>query len=137
MHPSNPVELFTYHATQARCYRANTKGLVTVVYSGPLCIKALLSIAPQVLRATCGAQALMVRLDGCLMAMGGGVPVLGDAQSAPGCLIVRADQFDAWSDYGVRSARLGVRRIVFLDSQIVLAQQWLARRSLPQALPVP
>lgn len=52
----------------------------------------------------------------------------------PACVIVRADQYDLWSDYAIQLSAHGVRRVVFLDSQIDLALLWLERRSAPRAL---
>lgn len=129
------MKLITHHSAQARCHEPDHDGLIHVICSGLLCSKAFRVIAPQVLAVTRPGRALFVRLDGCITPMRELPDVVGDATTSPACLIVRPDQLDLWSAYAVKSAMLGVRRLVFLDSQIDLARQWLARRALCPALP--
>lgn len=108
-----------------------------VEFSGPVCEAAFGSLAPRVLEETRGARTLAIRMDSCLM-LTDRPPAVADGyqgNTAPGCVIVRADQFDIWSDYAAMLAQVGIRRIVFLDSQLHLARLWVERRSLLHVLP--
>ena len=111
---------------------------MSAVFHGPLCLAAFEAIAPRVLGATCAAAVLVVRMDGGLTAMSQTpqVPALAYADLAPeGCIIVRRDQSALWSAYAESLAQFGIRRVVFLDSQLAAALRWVQRRSLLRALP--
>lgn len=55
-----------------------------------------------------------------------------DYQSPPGCVIVRKDQLHVFREYSAMLAEHGIRRLVFEQSQVALAQQWIAARSVPE-----
>lgn len=123
--------VFSHFSAVVRCEISSDAAVVT--YSGPITNASYSALLPLATRATQGAAALMIRLDGCLTTLSDAMP---DSVVTPeGCLVVRPDQFDFWSDYAKKSARSGVMRVVFLDSQLSLAHCWLARRALPRALP--
>lgn len=129
---------FAHHAARARCQSIAQDGLASVDFFGPWNEGAFQMLVPQVLEATQHARVLLINTQQCLMLTDSrkDAQVSGySGKTPPGCLIVRADQFDYWSRLAVRLAREGIRRVVFLDSQLPLAHQWLQRRSLPDALP--
>lgn len=131
------METFRYHSARAQCQRLGQFGQMQASYYGPLCERAFEHLAPQVLDATKDASALMVRMDASLMMMGRlPVPPIDGYKLAPppACVIVRADQYAVWSDYAISLSAHGVRRVVFLDSQMDLALLWLERRSVQRAL---
>ena len=126
------MQVFRYHAAKAGCRKIGNSGLMEAAYSGPMCAGAFGVLAPQVLAATGGAEALLIRIDGCLTLMSKPlqVPEGTYKTSVPdGCVVVRADQLDFWVDYAADMALRGVRRVVFLDSQLPLVLMWLERRS--------
>ena len=111
---------------------------MSTVYRGPLCVAAFGSLEPQVMSVTCDAPVVVIRLDGSVHVM----EQMPEAEKghqghyAPeGCIIVRRDQFALWSGYAEKLAQQGIRRVVFLDSQLNQALRWLQRRSLLRALP--
>lgn len=81
---------------------------------------------PLAMQWMAGVKALAIRLDGCVMAAPVGAVAGGETDA---CLLVRPDQYDFYFDYALRMADRGVKRVVFLDSQLHLAQQWIDRRS--------
>ena len=85
---------------------------------------------------TCGAPVVVIRLDGSAHIMDK-VPEAGyqGKFSPEGCFIVRRDQFALWSGYAEKLAQQGIKRVVFLDSQLNQALRWVQRRSLLRALP--
>ena len=126
------MQVFRYHAAKAGCRKIGYSGLMEAAYTGPVCAGAFGVLEPQVMAATGGAKALLIRMDGCLTLMTRPLQVPEDAykKSSPdGCMVVRADQLDFWADYAADMALRGVRRVVFLDSQIPLVLMWLERRS--------
>jgi hypothetical protein len=132
------MQTFRHHSARAKCGRIGVNGEMAAVYSGPVSAATFRTLSPLVLAATRGASVIVIRMDGCLTLMESPphVPQGAYAVAAPdGCVIVRADQIDLWSGYAERMAQHGIRRVIFLDSQLPLALQWLARRSLLRALP--
>lgn len=132
------MKTFAHHAARARCQPIASDGLASVDLFGPWNEGAFQTLVPQVLDATQHARVLVINTQQCLMLTDSRQEAQVSSYSGktpPGCLIVRADQFDYWSRLAVRLAREGVRRVVFLDSQMPLAYQWLQRRLLPDALP--
>lgn len=128
------MQTYNYHSTQAHCSRLGTMGLMQADYHGPLCSRAFSVLAPQVLHATQDAPAVMIRMDESLTLMEESPPPPGyRLDSPPACIIVRADQYTLWADYAIRLSTFGVRRVVFLDSQMELALLWLERRSTQRA----
>lgn len=124
------MQVFRYNAAKVGCGALGDGGLMQAIYSGPVCAGAFGVLSPQVLRATGCAKALLIRMDGCLTLMARPLQVQDDQERAPeGCVVVRADQLDFWVNYAADMALRGVRRVVFLDSQIQLALMWLDRRS--------
>lgn len=127
-----------YHAARALCRKIGRSGIAEVVYSGPLTAAAFNALAPLALDETKEALALMIRVDGCLVLMDGPIDLpdkVHDKIGPPGCLIVRQDQRDFWCGYAATLSRRGVRRIVFLDSQLELARQWVDRQISLRTLP--
>jgi hypothetical protein len=108
-----------------------------VEYLGPISETAFVYLARKVLLATKPAKVLDIHMQRCLMlAQRAAVPV-GEYQhnATPGCVIVRPDQYEAWSAYAHDLALIGVKRVVFLESQRPLAKLWLERQQQRHDLP--
>lgn len=130
------MQVFRYNAARVGCRKLGDSGLMEAAYSGPVCAGAFDVLAPQVMAATGCANALLIRMDGCLTLMTRPLQMPEDAykESSPDwCVVVRADQLDFWVSYAADMALRGVRCVVFLDSQIQLALMWLDRRSSSRA----
>ena len=130
------MNVFRYHAARAGCRKIGDSGLMEAAFSGPLCARAFSVLTPQVLAATGGAEALLIRMDACLTVMSRPLQMPDDAfnQRTPdGCIVVRADQLQLWVEHAADMALRGVRRVVFLDSQLPLVMMWLERRSSSRA----
>lgn len=130
------VQIFRHHSAQLRCSRVNPSGLAHVAYSGVLSRGAFSALEPMALDATYAARAFMMRTDGCVLAMSsakGSESIRHKPDAPPGCIVTSASQVDFWKNYASALSEMGIRRVVFLDSQIVLAFRWLERRSLLRA----
>ena len=110
---------------------------MSAVYHGHLGLATFKALVPQVLGATRNATVVVIRMDGSVTTMARMPEVPEDYKGcAPeGCVIVRRDQFALWSGYAEKLSQQGVRRVVFLDSQLGAALRWVQRRSLLRALP--
>ena len=131
------MKTFTHHAAQARCYPICRNGVAKITYSGPLTAAAFNALAPQLFKETQEARSLLIRMEGCLTLMANLGETLTNSYNSvnvPGCVIVREDQRDFWADYATVLSKQGVRRLVFLDSQLPLALDWLEQRPLRNAL---
>lgn len=127
------MQMFKHHSARATCehIRGNIKQML-VTYSGPISLFAFEELAGRVLWATNGADALMVRVDGCVLLMDQPAADSGAAHAPhapPACIIVRPEQAAYWTAYAALLAASGIRRVVFLDSQLELAAEWLQRQS--------
>lgn len=114
------------HSSIARCVRHGA--LSTITYSGPIGRSGFLALGERVIRSTSGSSCLLVRMDVALLTMLDMPTIeLGvfDGDVPPGAIIARADQYDLLADYAERMALAGVRRVVFLDSQMALCRMWV------------
>lgn len=129
------MKTFSYYAARAHVGMTGGDRTAHVGYFGPLCGRAFARIAPQVMAEIGGADAAMIRMDACLW-LAGATPGIHPQPGPmpPACVVVRADQFDVWTRYAAAAAEAGFRRIVFLDSQLELAQEWLLRQSARQSM---
>lgn len=124
------MKTFSYHAARAQCRHAVDSRTSYVGYFGPMCARAFSELAPQVLLETSRSDAALIRMDRCLW-LSGATPVvqMRAGHMPPACVVVRPDQYDFWVRYAAIAADAGFRRVVFLDSQLALAQEWLLRQA--------
>ena len=131
------MQTFRHHAASADCAQTGELAGMSAVLRGPLSAAAFGSLGPQVMNVTRGAPVVVIRLDGSAHVMEQ-MPEAKEGQDyyAPeGCIIVRRDQSALWSAYADNLAQYGIKRVVFLDSQLNQALRWVQRRSLLRALP--
>ena len=128
--------MHTYRHNTARVTSelVSRSGLIEANYTGPLTLAAFDVLRREVLRDTGPAPAVVLRLDKSLSLMAR-PPLIPDGTYAPnspsGAVVVRLDQFDMWSAYNRDLVlKTGVRRVVFLDSQLLLAYEWAERQVL-------
>ena len=115
---------FAYHSARVACKRKGR--LALAYYSGPMCIQAFEELRPRVVQASTGAACLVLRMNKSLSLMGSAPFVQGYRPGAvPGAVIVRPDQYAMWSSYAQAMAQAGIRRAVFLDSELELCRQWV------------
>ena len=115
---------FTHHSARVVCRRKGR--LALACYSGPMCHQAFEALRLRVVQASSGAACLVLRVDRSLCLMGANPFVNGYSPVAvPGAVIVRPDQYSLWSDYAQVMAQAGIRRAVFLDSELELCRQWV------------
>ena len=108
----------------AICVPVGTLGLMEVDYWGSLTKPAYIELRVSVLAATRSAAALVVRMDNAAMLLGQQPTPPSPMKSAgapAGALVVRADQFQMFSDYARALSAVGVVRAVFLPSQLASA----------------
>lgn len=119
------MKIFRYNATRSSVQKMHGLGIVEVGYSGPLSQLAFDTLKTEVLQHTAQAPVLVLRMDRCLQTFEMPEPPTGYNIGSPaGAVIVRADQFKAWNAYGKALSRVGVMRVVFLESHASLAYQW-------------
>ena len=120
------AQTFRHHAARVAC--KSIGGVFLSAYSGPICVQAFDNLRARVIESSAGANCMIMRMDKSLTLMacrpklpGGTYPV----GAAPGAVIVRDDQYAMWSDYADAMADMGVRRVVFRDSQLELCREWV------------
>ena len=116
---------YRHHSAQVKCQPLNRA--LQAQYTGPMSLSTCLYLGALV-RGFAGNRATLECVCKSLtMAHGGSNPDLGYLSgSAPGCYVVRPDQYDLMLELtGVLTA-LGVQRLVFLESEAQLAKGWLA-----------
>ena len=110
-----------------------SSGLIEVTYTGILTEKNLSQMRDLVIDATQGANGVVIRLDRALLAtnVGGSSPRPNQRLSnAPAAFVVSAEQYDSAVAYSAAVAEFGIRRVVFLTSQIEQARAWAQRNSV-------
>ena len=118
------VVTHAHHSARVACHRSGDVAIAN--YSGPLCMTAFESLRPRVIKESSGAACLVLRMDRSLCLMGEIPAIKGYAiVSAPGAVIVRPDQLDLWTDYARAMSFVGIRRAVFLDSELALCRDWV------------
>lgn len=134
------AHIFRRHSAKVACRELGKHGVVEANYSGPLCLSAMADLRASVLSSHADAPAMLIRMDYSLLLMTS-IPLDSHAaysgSRTPGCIVVRRDQFKIISAQALDLAKHGVRRIVFLDSQLDLALLWLERRAADRARPSP
>lgn len=119
-------ETFRHHSAKVHVCR---RGVVAIAsYTGPLCNQAFDVLRPRVVTAVSGAQCLVIRMDRslCLMGESPGAPNGTYRRcAAPGAVIVRPEQLDLWQDYAKAMATIGVRRGIFLNSEMEMCREWI------------
>ena len=117
------------HSARASFQAIADYNFVEVNYTGVLAFTSLAYLQKIVLAETLDIPALVLRMDRALVAMSC-VPVSERRAYGPaGAIVVRPDQFDLGSDYAQKMAAIGVRRVVFLESQLCLAYEWAEQRA--------
>ena len=125
---------YRHNTSRVTSELVSRSGLVEANYSGPITLAAFDVLRREVLRDTGPAPAVVLRLDKSLSLMST-PPLIPDGTYAPnspsGAVVVRRDQYDFWLAYNRELViRTGVKRVVFLDSQLTLAYQWAERQVL-------
>lgn len=123
------MKTIQYHAAAARFKAVSSFNFVEVNYKGPLSLTSLGYLQGVVLAETRDIPALVLRMDRALLALAS-IPVADKMKYKPaGALVVRPDQFDLCASYAESLAVIGVRRVVFLESQLALAYEWAEQRA--------
>jgi len=118
------VTTHSHHSAQAHCQRRGS--IEIAAYSGPISLEAFDALRARVVASATGAACLVLRMDRALCLMSSSPVVQGyPAGAVPGAVIVRVDQLDFWTDYARAMAFAGVRRAVFLDSELALCREWV------------
>ena len=129
---------FRYDSAIARCYPVNADRVMRVAYSGVLCAKGYYDIAPQIIDETpYETLAILVDLTRCTLLMDDVPQLCADVLEMAICWIVRPDQLKICNAFAASSARVGAQRLIFLESQRNLADEWLSRNSARHALSAP
>lgn len=125
------TQVYRYHSARARV-REIGGGVHEIEYTGAMTPKAFHALREDVLEATRGAQALVIRVDRGFFAMAQIRPSTRSAYAhndAPGAVVGRQDQLGYWVDYSMGAAEIGIMRAVFLDSQMTMALEWARRHA--------
>ena len=121
---------YRHHAARVRCQPVGRS--LQAQYSGPMSLSTCLHLGALV-RGFAGNRATLECFSKSLtMAPSGSNPDLSYLSgSAPGCYVVRPDQYDLMLEFTGILTGLGVQRLVFLDSEVQLAKSWLAAFGSP------
>lgn len=97
-----------------------TRTVAEIRYQGALLQPAFEVLRGMALEATKSAHAVVIRMDTALvfsLVMLTPPRAMYAGRSAPGCLVVPLDQYDAWAAHASELASAGVMRLVFVPSQ--------------------
>lgn len=95
-------------------------------YSGLLCKETFSSLRRDVLQATHGAKAMLLRMNRSMTLVAPPVPKDDyKLNKAPGVIVVRPDQYAMWMEYAQLMAKIGVVRAIVLQTEQALAHQLL------------
>lgn len=122
------MRVFGHHSARARCRHFQPQGVGCITYSGLVGQAALETLEPLAMGELGRAQALIIRLDGCVLIAPNGALMTGLESGRDACVLVRPEQYDVYAEYALHMADQGVKRVVFLNSQAHLAQEWIDRR---------
>lgn len=128
MTKTNVTEGQTFRHYSAKVHVCRRGQVAIASYTGPLCDQAFAVLRPRVVTAVTGAQCLVLRMDRslCLMGEAPGIPDGAYRRgAAPGAVIVRPEQLDLWKDYARAMSSVGVRRGIFLNSELELCREWV------------
>ena len=120
------TQTFRHHASRVAC--ESSGGVFLSAYSGPICASTFDNLRARVIESSAGADCMVMRMDksitlmSCRPKLSGGTYPAG---AAPGAVIVRDDQYALWSNYADAMADMGVRRVVFRDSQLAMCREWV------------
>jgi hypothetical protein len=131
---------FRHHSARAVC-AISAGGVSTVSFYGLVDRKGMSFLRIQVHKFILPTLAAVVRLDGALLTLGHGVLEDTDASIRGGpdaAVIVRDEDYEMGMAYARHMAGLGVKRLIFLPSQIALAHRWAEARvrSVSAVLPL-
>ena len=105
--------------------------VVESVYTGAVGLDQYMRLRDHAIRTTKGAVGLVIRLDTCLLISPPPPVVLdtwGDNPCA-GAIVVSPEQMSLVEDHARALSILGVRRTVWLASELRLAYEWAAARA--------
>ena len=126
---------FNHQAGRAIVHSMGTD-VWSVRYSGVISPLSFNDLRRDVLHVTQGAQSMILRMDSALTLLTPRIPEgTYAANTAPGVVVVRPDQYPMWAEYARRMARLGVIRAVVLQTDLALARRLMdcfAGRVLPE-----
>lgn len=140
------MKTFTFNAARVSTQFESKSGLCEAIYSGPMTAKAFSALRFEALQASLKTAVYVVRMDRALIAMSDGPPVDDGSyaeDTAPGALIVRPDQYQAFQEYALKASAFGIVRTVWTEANSRLAYEWALRRAclrtaeLPHSLPFP
>ena len=123
---------YKYKSASVSCGPLNRHGVMTISYSGPMNEEVFCTLRKQVLAVSHEAKALVIHMQGALLLMADAPEIkagvyLGKCPDA--AIIVSPVQVELLAKYGNVLAAQGVMRVVFLHSQLDLAQRWANRRA--------
>lgn len=145
------MKTIRYHAATVRIswLPSSARGVVEARVSGPLSQAAFDALRPQVMDAIRPAAAVVVRFDTALGAITR-TPDVGEQVNQwkghpPIAYVTTAMQYELWRAYVFSLAKHGIRRAVFLASQLSLAYAWAESQALhhqrrsdpPESAPAP
>ena len=138
------MDTYSHHSARAVCKQSEI-GVSTVDFYGFLTEKGLNSLRLQVGAFISNARVVVTRFDTAVSnpfaSTVGGVHFSESCSSKPIALVVRPEHYDEAMAFARLMARRGIRRVVFLPTQLELAHQWAAhvcqsqREKLLQAQP--
>ena len=108
------------------------RGVIEVAYSGVMTASMFEMLRAEVLGATAGAKALVIRMDRLVHLIDWDHPRIAPAYPAdtpPAAVVSSAAQIAQWRAYGQQAAAYGVMRAVFSQHQLPLAREWAARHA--------
>lgn len=120
------VQKFRHHSTVAQCQRRGRVAFTSV--SGPLGVDSFQALRLRIAEAGNGSACMVLRVDHAVNMMQTIPWMPSDIRklgAIPGAVIVRPDQYAMWAAYAKSMSSVGVKRLVFLDSQRDLCREWV------------
>jgi hypothetical protein len=125
------AEVVTVRAARAELSDVRN-GVVEVAYAGVMTASTFELLRAEVLLATIGAKALVLRMDKLVHLMDWAHPCLAPAyppDTPPAAVVCSAGQLGSWRLYSQQAAEYGVMRAVFSRHQLTLARDWAVRHA--------
>lgn len=118
---------FRHHSSRVKVSHVGRQ-LWRLDYTGVMGDAAFAALRANALSATRGAELFFIHMERSLVATSQMPPPCRKIYAgsvAPAAIVVRPDQWRLWKDYADAMARIGIMRLIFLESDQAQAQRWL------------
>ena len=111
--------------------------IAEVSYFGPLSTAAFDALAPPLIQATDHSISAVVLRSDCSLSILDALPAAHKSaypEDFPALAhVCRAEDYDFWQAYAKKQAGIGIRRVIFLESQLAMAYAFAEQSALQHA----